>query len=421
MSGNLQAETRIKLNSIEEALEDIKNGKIIIVVDDEDRENEGDFICAAELITPETVNFMATRGKGLICASLTEERCAELDLPMMVTTNTSSHTTAFTVSVDLLGYGTTTGISASDRAKTLRALVNPATRPDELGRPGHIFPLKSKKQGVLRRAGHTEAALDLTQLAGLKPGGVLVEIMNDNGSMARLPELVLIAEEFDLKIISIKDLIAFRLNSDSILLKGTEVKLPTEYGEFNLIPFIQKSNGLEHVALTKGTWDENDHVLVRVHSSCVTGDIFGSYRCDCGDQLHEAMRMVQEEGRGVIIYLNQEGRGIGLYNKMKAYKLQEQGFDTVEANVELGFKEDERDYGVGAGMLHSLGIRNMKLITNNPVKKAGLEGYGMQIVELIQLEVTSNKHNQFYLETKRDKMGHFLNIAKYENPHKNEE
>ncbi len=421
MSGNLQEETKIKLNSIEEALEDIKNGKIIIVVDDEDRENEGDFICAAELITPETVNFMATKGKGLICASLTEERCTELDLPLMVTTNTSSHTTAFTISVDLLGHGTTTGISASDRAKTLRALVDPTTRPDELGRPGHIFPLKSKKQGVLRRAGHTEAATDLTHLAGLKSGGVLVEIMNNDGSMARLPELIVIAEEFDLKIISIKDLIAYRLNSDSILLKGTEVKLPTEYGEFNLIPFIQKSNGLEHVALTKGTWDENDHVLVRVHSSCVTGDIFGSFRCDCGDQLHEAMRMVQREGRGVIIYLNQEGRGIGLYNKMKAYKLQEEGLDTVEANVELGFKEDERDYGVGAGMLHSLGIRNMKLITNNPVKKAGLEGYGMQIVELIQLEVTSNKHNQFYLETKRDKMGHFLNIAKYENPHKNEE
>jgi 3,4-dihydroxy 2-butanone 4-phosphate synthase/GTP cyclohydrolase II len=420
MCGNLQKETRIKLDSIEEALEDIRNGKIIIVVDDEDRENEGDFICAAELITPETVNFMATHGRGLICASLTEERCSQLDLPMMVSSNTSSHTTAFTVSVDLLGHGTTTGISASDRAKTLRALVDPTTRPDDLGRPGHIFPLKSKKQGVLRRAGHTEAALDLTQLAGLKPGGVLVEIMNDDGSMARVPELIQIAADFNLRIISIKDLIAYRLNTDSILVKGTEVQLPTEYGDFNLIPFIQKSNGLEHVAIFKGQWEEDDQVLVRVHSSCVTGDIFGSFRCDCGDQLHEAMKMVQKEGKGVIIYLNQEGRGIGLYNKMKAYKLQEEGLDTIEANVELGFKEDERDYGVGAGMLHSLGIRNLRLITNNPVKKAGLEGYGMKIVETIHLEVPANKHNQFYLETKRDKMGHFLNIAKYENPGKNE-
>ena len=420
MSGNQQAETRIKLNSIEEALEDIKNGKIIIVVDDEDRENEGDFICAAELVTPETVNFMATHGKGLICASLTEERCTELELPLMVSQNTSSHATAFTVSVDLLGHGTTTGISASDRAKTLRALVDPMTRPDDLARPGHIFPLKSKKQGVLRRAGHTEAAVDLAVLAGLKPGGVLVEIMNEDGSMARLPELLNLARELDLKIITIKDLIAYRLNSDSILLKGTEVNLPTEYGEFKLIPFIQKSNGLEHVALVKGKWNSDENVLVRVHSSCVTGDIFGSFRCDCGNQLHEAMRMVQNEGQGVVIYLNQEGRGIGLYNKMKAYKLQEEGRDTVEANVELGFKEDERDYGVGAGMLHSLGIRKIRLITNNPVKKAGLEGYGMTIVETIPLEFAPNKHNQYYLETKRDKMGQFLNIAKYENP-RNEE
>ena len=420
MSGNQLEEIRIKLNTIEEALDDIRNGKIIIVVDDEDRENEGDFICAAELVTPESVNFMATHGRGLICASLTEERCTELDLPMMVTSNTSSHSTAFTVSVDLLGHGTTTGISAPDRAKTLRALVDPVTRPDDLARPGHIFPLKAKRQGVLRRAGHTEAAVDLTKLADLKPGGVLVEIMNEDGTMARLPELLRIAGEFDLKIISIKDLIAFRLNTDSIILKGTEVHLPTEYGDFSLIPFIQKSNGLEHVALIKGSWSESDHILVRVHSSCVTGDIFGSFRCDCGDQLHEAMRMVQKEGRGVIIYLNQEGRGIGLYNKMKAYKLQEQGRDTVQANVDLGFRDDERDYGVGAGMLHSIGIRNIRLITNNPVKKAGLEGYGMKIVEIISLEVSSNQHNQFYLETKRDKMGHFLNIAKYENPLKNE-
>jgi 3,4-dihydroxy 2-butanone 4-phosphate synthase/GTP cyclohydrolase II len=420
MSGNPQAETRIKLNSIEEALEDIRNGKIVIVVDDEDRENEGDFICAAELVTPETVNFMATHGKGLICASLTEERCDELDLPLMVSSNTSSHSTAFTVSVDLLGQGCTTGISASDRAKTLRALVDPATRPDHLGRPGHIFPLKAKRQGVLRRAGHTEAALDLTRLAGLKPGGVLVEIMNEDGSMARLPELNRIAQDFHLKMITIRDLIAYRINTDSIVLKGTQVKLPTEYGDFQLTPFIQKSNGLEHVAITKGTWTQEDPVLVRVHSSCVTGDIFGSFRCDCGNQLHEAMRMVQMEGQGAIIYLNQEGRGIGLYNKIKAYKLQEEGRDTVEANVELGFQEDERDYGVGAGMLHALGIRNIRLITNNPVKKAGLEGYGMTIIETIQLEIPSNRHNQFYLETKRDKMGHFLNIANYNDHLKND-
>ena len=420
MSGNPQAENRIKLNSVEEAMEDIRNGKIIIVVDDEDRENEGDFVCAAELVTPETVNFMATWGKGLICASLTDERCEELDLPMMVSNNTSSHSTAFTVSVDLLGQGCTTGISASDRAKTLRALVDPSTKPDDLARPGHIFPLKSRRQGVLRRAGHTEAAVDLTRLAGLKPGGVLVEIMSDDGTMARLPELYELAKKHKLKLITIKDLIAYRLKFDSIIIKGTKVKLPTEYGDFNLIPFIQKSNGLEHVALVKGEWSEEDKVLVRVHSSCVTGDIFGSFRCDCGKQLQEAMRMVQEEGTGVIIYLNQEGRGIGLYNKMKAYKLQEEGRDTVEANVELGFKDDERDYGVGAGMLHSLGIRNMRLITNNPVKKAGLEGYGMTIKETIQLEIPSNKHNQFYLETKRDKMGHFLNIARYNGSHSDE-
>jgi 3,4-dihydroxy 2-butanone 4-phosphate synthase/GTP cyclohydrolase II len=414
MSGNLQAESRIELNTIEEALEDIKNGKIIIVVDDEDRENEGDFVCSAELVTPETVNFMASRGKGLICAPLTDERCDQLDLPLMVTNNTSSHTTAFTVSVDLLGQGCTTGISASDRAKTLRALVDPSTKPDDLGRPGHIFPLRSKRQGVLRRAGHTEATVDLTMLAGLKPGGVLVEIMNEDGTMARLPELLLLAKEYHLKIITIKDLIAFRLSTESIVIKGSKVKLPTAYGDFNLIPFIQKSNGLEHVAITKGEWKPEENVLVRVHSSCVTGDIFGSYRCDCGDQLHEAMKMIERKGQGVIIYLNQEGRGIGLYNKIRAYKLQEEGRDTIEANEELGFSDDERDYGVGAGMLHALGIRNIRLITNNPVKRAGLEGYGMSIVETIQMEIPSNKHNQFYLETKRDKMGHFLNIARYD-------
>lgn len=420
MSGNPQDEIKVKLNTIEEAVEDIRNGKIIIVVDDEDRENEGDFVCSAELVTPETVNFMATNGKGLICAALTEERCSELELPLMVSSNTSIQNTAFTVSVDLLGHGTSTGISASDRAKTLRALVDPVTRPDDLARPGHIFPLKSKRQGVLRRAGHTEAAVDLTKLAELKPGGVLVEIMNDDGSMARLPQLVRMAGEFNLKIVSIRDLIAYRLNTDSIIIKGSEVHLPTIYGDFNLIPFIQKSNGLEHLALIKGSWKETDPVVVRVHSSCVTGDIFGSYRCDCGDQLHEAMKLIQKEGCGVIIYLNQEGRGIGLYNKMKAYKLQEEGRDTVEANVELGFREDERDYGVGAGMLHALGIRNIRLITNNPVKMAGLEGYGMRIVDTIRIHVPPNEHNRFYLETKRDKMGHFLNIARYDNPGKDE-
>jgi 3,4-dihydroxy 2-butanone 4-phosphate synthase / GTP cyclohydrolase II len=416
MSGNQQEETSFRLNTIEEALDDIRNGKIIIVVDNEDRENEGDFMAAAELVTPETVNFMATHGRGLICAALTEERCAELELPMMVSSNTSTHSTAFTVSVDLLGHGTSTGISASDRAKTLRALVDPVTRPDDLGRPGHIFPLKAKRQGVLRRAGHTEAAVDLAKLADLKPGGVLVEIMNEDGSMARLPELIRIALEFKLKIISIKDLIAYRLNTDSILIMGTEVSLPTRYGDFGLIPFIQKSNGMEHVALIKGRWTEKDDVLVRVHSSCVTGDIFGSYRCDCGSQLHEAMCMVQNEGCGAVIYLNQEGRGIGLYNKIRAYKLQEQGKDTVEANVELGFNVDERDYGIGAGIMHALGIRRIRLITNNPVKRTGLQGYGMEIVETIPLEIKPNKHNQFYLETKRDKMGHFLNIARYDNP-----
>ncbi|MFZ5940251.1 MAG: bifunctional 3,4-dihydroxy-2-butanone-4-phosphate synthase/GTP cyclohydrolase II [Bacteroidota bacterium] len=417
MSGNQQTDksvVKIVLNTIEEAIEDIRDGRIIIVVDDEDRENEGDFIAAAELTTSETINFMATHGRGLICAALTEERCDELELPMMVGNNTSSHNTAFTVSVDLLGHGTSTGISASDRAKTVRALVDPSTRPEELGRPGHIFPLRAKRLGVLRRAGHTEAAVDLTLLANLKAGGVLVEIMNEDGTMARLPQLAEIARKFGLKIVTIKDLISYRLRYDSILVKGVEVKLPTAYGEFNLIPFIQKSNGLEHVALYKGTWTRDEPVLVRVHSSCVTGDIFGSYKCDCGDQLHEAMRMIDEKGQGVIIYLNQEGRGIGLYNKILAYKLQEEGRDTVEANLELGFKDDERDYGVGAGMLHALGIGKIRLLSNNPVKKAGLEGYGMEIVETIPLVIQPNQYNQFYLETKRDKMGHFLQIARYE-------
>ncbi len=415
MSENQPKDISLNLNTIDEAIEDIRNGKIIIVVDDEDRENEGDFIAAAELATPEIINFMARHGRGLICAAITDERCKELDLPMMVSSdsNTSSNKTAFTVSVDLIGKGTTTGISASDRAKTVRALVDPSTRPVDLGRPGHIFPLKAKYLGVLRRAGHTEAAVDLTKLAQLKPGGVIVEIMNEDGTMARLPELVKIANRFNLKIVTIKDLISYRLKSESILIKGDKVKLPTAFGDFNLIPFIQKSNGMEHVALTKGTWTKEDTVLVRVHSSCVTGDIFGSYKCDCGEQLHKAMELVEKEGKGAVIYLNQEGRGIGLYNKMKAYKLQEGGLDTVEANLQLGFEEDERDYGVGAGILHELGIGKMRLLSNNPVKRKGLEGYGMEIVETLPLEVPPNKHNEFYLETKRSKMGHFLDLATY--------
>mgnify|MGYP006287687877 FL=1 len=414
MSGNQPNGNKFVFSSIEDAIEDFRNGHIVIVVDDEDRENEGDFIASAELTTPETVNFMATHGRGLICVALTEERCNELELEMMVNTNTSMHNTAFTVSVDLISQDTTTGISAQDRAKTIRALVDPSTKPEDLARPGHIFPLRAKHLGVLRRAGHTEAAVDLAKLANLHSGGTLVEIMNEDGSMARLPQLMEIAHKFNLKIISIKDLIAYRLRFESILVKGVKVSLPTAYGDFELTPFIQKSNGVEHVALTRGKWTRDEPVLVRVHSSCVTGDIFGSYRCDCGEQLHEAMRRIDQAGKGVVIYLNQEGRGIGLYNKIKAYKLQEEGLDTVDANLELGFDEDERDYGVGAGILHALGVGKMRLLTNNPVKKTGLEGYGMEIVESIPLEIQPNEHNQFYLETKRNRMGHFLNIARYE-------
>lgn len=398
------------LNTVEEAIADIKNGKIIIVVDDEDRENEGDFICAAELVTPEIINFMATYGRGLICAPIPEERCTELELDLMVPVNTSLHATPFTVSVDLLGDGCTTGISASDRAKTVRALVNQATKPEDLGRPGHIFPLKAKTKGVLRRAGHTEAAVDVARLAGLKPGGVLVEIMNEDGSMARLPQLMEIAREHNLKIISIKSLIAYQLKRDSLIIRGERVKLPTEFGNFELIPFIQKSNKLEHVALIKGRWKKDEPVLVRMHSSCMTGDIFHSYRCDCGPQLHEAMKRIDKEGKGVIVYLNQEGRGIGLFNKIKAYKLQEQGRDTVEANLDLGFESDERDYGVGASILHELGLGQIRLMTNNPIKRAGLEGYGLTVVENVPLEIEPNEHNIFYLETKKNKMGHFLEI-----------
>jgi len=410
MSGNLQNETNRPLNTIEEAIEDIRNGKIIIVIDDYDRENEGDFVVSAEKITPEIVNFMAKYGRGLICTPLTESRCKELNLDLMVGKNTALHETPFTVSVDLNGNGCTTGISASDRAKTIKALIDDNTKPEDLGRPGHIFPLMAKENGVLRRSGHTEAVVDLTRLAGLKPGGALVEIMNDDGTMARLPELMKIADKFDLKIISIEDLIKYRLQNESLIEQGVRVNLPTEYGTFQMIPFLQKSNNLEHSALIKGTWEPNEPVLVRVHSSCVTGDIFGSLKCDCGHQLHESMKMVEKAGKGVIIYLNQEGRGIGLMNKIATYKLQEEGLDTVEANLHLGFRDDERDYGVGAQILRSVGVKKMKLITNNPRKLAGLKGYGLEVVGSQHIEIKPNKFNKFYLETKKNKMGHELDL-----------
>ena len=400
----------MELNTIKDALKDIRAGKVVIVVDDEDRENEGDFICAAELITPEIVNFMATHGRGLICAPIPEKRCEQLELELMVRSNTSFHATPFTVSVDLLGQGCTTGISASDRAKTIRALVDPNTMPEDLGRPGHIFPLKAKTKGVLRRPGHTEAAVDLARLAGLKPGGALVEIMNDDGTMARLPELITMAKKHNLKIITIKSLIAYMLEQESLVIRGDKARLPTKYGTFTVIPFIQKSNRLEHLALIKGSWNRDEPVMVRVHSSCMTGDIFGSYRCDCGSQLHAAMKMIETAGQGVIVYLNQEGRGIGLFNKIKAYNLQEKGRDTVEANIDLGFEEDERDYGVGASILHELGLGKVNLITNNPVKRAGLEGYGITIVKNIPLSIPPNEHNEFYLKTKKNKMGHLLEL-----------
>lgn len=397
-----------KLNTVEEAIKDIRAGKLLIVVDDEDRENEGDFIAAAELITPEKINFMARYGRGLICAPLTEERCDELDLEMMVTKNTSIHSTPFTVSIDLLGHGCTTGISAHDRAKTIQRLCDASAKPEEFGRPGHIFPLRSRNRGVLRRAGHTEASVDLARLAGLYPAGVLVEIMNEDGSMARLPELIELAKEHDLKIISVAALISYLLEKESLVEKGEEVNMPTDYGDFRLIPFRQKSNGLEHVALIKGTWDEDEPILVRVHSSCVTGDIFGSKRCECGEQLHTAMKTIEKEGKGVVVYMNQEGRGIGLMNKIKAYKLQENGFDTVDANLHLGFKADERDYGVGAQILREIGVTKMRLMTNNPIKRIGIEAYGLEVIENVPIEVSHNPHNEFYMKTKKDRMGHNL-------------
>jgi 3,4-dihydroxy 2-butanone 4-phosphate synthase/GTP cyclohydrolase II len=404
----------IILNTIPEAIDAIRKGELIIVVDDEDRENEGDFIAAAEKVTPGMVNFMTRYGRGLLCAPLTEERCDELELDLMVGKNTSAHETPFTVSVDLLGYGCTTGISASDRAKTLNALANPQIKPDELGRPGHIFPLRARSRGVLRRAGHTEAAVDLARMAGLTPAGVLIEIMNDDGTMARLPELVKIARRFNLKIVSIKDLINFRIQSESLIERGEEVFLPTKNGQFRIIPFRQISNGVEHIALIKGTWEHDEPILVRVHSSCMTGDIFGSMRCECGEQLEQAMKMIEKEGKGVVVYMQQEGRGIGLMNKIAAYKLQDQGMDTVDANLHLGFDADERDYGVGAQILRSLGVTKMRLMTNNPIKRVGLEGYNLQVVETVPLEIKPNPYNQLYLKTKRDRMGHQLQHYKYD-------
>ncbi len=394
------------LDRIEDALEDIRKGKLIIVVDDEDRENEGDFVTAAENVTPEIINFMSKYGRGLICAPVTESRAAALNLNLMVENNTVLHQTPFTVSIDLLGHGCTTGISAQDRAKTVQALVDPNTKPEDLGRPGHIFPLRARQGGVLRRTGHTEATVDLARLAGFKPAGVLVEIMNDDGTMARLPELMVIAEKFDLKIISIKDLIEYRLQKESLIEEEVRVNMPTKHGMFNLVAFRQKNTGELHLALIKGSWEKDEPVLTRVHSSCFTGDILHSLRCDCGDQLQMAMEMVEREGKGCVLYMNQEGRGIGLLNKLKAYKLQEEGKDTVEANLALGFKMDERDYGVGAQILRYLNITKLKLMSNNPRKRAGLLGYGIEIVETVPIEVKPNPFNEFYLKTKRDKLNH---------------
>ena len=394
------------LDTIESALEDLKKGKLLIVVDDEDRENEGDFVTAARNVTPEIINFMSKHGRGLICAPITAERCDELRLNLMVENNTVLHQTPFTVSVDLIGHGCTTGISAHDRAKTVQALIDPNTKPEDLGRPGHIFPLRARSEGVLRRAGHTEATVDFARLAGFEPAGVLVEIMNDDGTMARLPQLKEIAKKFDLKIVSIKDLIEYRLRTESLIEEEVRVHMPTKHGDFELIAFRQTNTGENHLALKKGDWDKDEPVLVRVHSSCFTGDILHSLRCDCGEQLQAAMEMVEREGKGLIVYMNQEGRGIGLLNKLKAYKLQEEGKDTVEANLALGFKNDQRDYGVGAQILRHLGVSKIRLMTNNPRKRAGLLGYGLEIVENVPVEMSPNPHNEFYLQTKRDKLGH---------------
>ena len=403
--------SEFKLNSIEEAIAEIKAGRVVIVVDDEDRENEGDFVTAARCVTPEMINFMAKEGRGLICVPLTEERCSELNLGMMVGNNTATHETAFTISVDLLGHGCTTGISAQDRAKTIQALIHPETKPEDLGRPGHIFPLKAKSEGVIRRAGHTEAAIDLARLAGFEPAGCIVEILNEDGSMARLPDLMEVARKWNLKIISIEDLIRYRLQNETLIKREITVEMPTRWGNFDLIAYRQTNTDQEHLVLSKGQWQEDEPVLVRVHSSCMTGDIFGSCRCDCGEQLQKAMAKIEEEGKGVVVYMNQEGRGIGLLNKLKAYKLQEQGLDTVEANLQLGFKMDERDYGIGAQIIRDLGISKMRLLSNNPRKRTGLIGYGLEIIENVPLEVEPNPHNAGYLDTKRIKMGHNLKPA----------
>lgn len=396
------------LNTIPEAIEAIKAGKTIIVVDDEDRENEGDFLTAARNATPETINFMVRYGRGLVCAPITAKRARELELEPMVSHNTTSHETNFTVSVDLLGHGCTTGISATDRSKTTLALIDPATQPEDLGRPGHIFPLIAKDGGVLRRSGHTEATIDLAVLAGFEPAGVICEIMKEDGDMARLPELLVMAKEFDMVIVSIKDLIAYRLDTESLVRKEVSVKMPTQWGDFDMIAYTQLDTGENHLALVKGEWQPGEPIMVRVHSSCVTGDIFGSCRCDCGPQLHKAMEVISKEGKGVIVYMNQEGRGIGLVNKLKAYHLQENGLDTVEANIKLGFGMDQRDYGIGAQILRSLGISKMRLLTNNPTKRAGLIGYGLEVVENLPIEIASNPHNEAYLRTKRDKMSHAI-------------
>ena len=398
----------MKFNKIEEAISDIKDGKVVIVIDDENRENEGDFIAAADKVTPEMINFMATHGKGLICAPLLESRCEELDLDLMIGKNTAAFETPFTISVDLIGHGCTTGISASDRSKTIKALVDPNTKKEELGKPGHIFPLKARQGGVLRRAGHTEAAVDLARLAGLSPAGVIVEILNEDGSMARTKELYEIAKKFNLKFITIKDLIEYRLKNESLITEEVEVKLPTDFGDFKLKAFKQITNNQLHLAIYKGSWTKDENILVRVHSSCVTGDIFGSCRCDCGPQLHAAMEQIESEGKGILVYMNQEGRGIGLLNKLKAYEVQESGKDTVEANIELGFNADHRDYGVGAQILRAMNVSKVRLLSNNPKKRVGLIGYGIEMVDSVPIEIKSNQHNKFYLETKRDKMGHTL-------------